>query len=58
MNHLRKPLLAIGAGAVSPFFYGLISDRWGLDFCFVMLAASLAFVIPLFFPLSERLARV
>ena len=50
--------LAIGAGAVSPFFYGLISDRWGLDFCFVMLAASLAFVIPLFFPLSERLARV
>ena len=49
--------LAIGAGAVSPFLYGLISDWWGLDFCFIILAASLAFVIPLFFPLSERLAR-
>ena len=50
--------LAIGAGAISPFFYGLISDRWGLEVCFSILAASLAFVIPLFFPLSERLARV
>nr|ADI17777.1 77 permeases of the major facilitator superfamily [uncultured nuHF1 cluster bacterium HF0130_31E21]ADI21820.1 permeases of the major facilitator superfamily [uncultured nuHF1 cluster bacterium HF0130_24M16] len=50
--------LAIGAGAISPFLYGLISDGLGLNFCFITLATSLIFVIPLFLPLSKRLAEV
>ncbi len=50
--------LAIGAGAISPFLYGLISDGLGLKFCFITLATSLIFVIPLFLPLSKRLAEV
>ena len=50
--------LAIGAGAVSPFFYGIISDRWGLLNCFGVMATSLFLLAPLFFLLSPRLKKV
>jgi len=47
--------LAIGAGALSPLLYGLISDQWGLEVCFSSMASSLILLGPLFFPLSSRL---
>src|SRR5919206_247736 len=43
--------LSIGAGAVSPFLYGAIADRAGLDATVVLAAAVVLLTVPLTIPL-------
>jgi len=45
----------IGAGAVSPFFYGLLSDMVGLDLSLKMVALLVLATVPLTIPLRGRL---
>jgi len=48
--------LAVGMGAVSPLFYGLISDALGLEPTLGILAASVFLTLPLCLLLRPRLA--
>ena len=45
----------IGAGAVSPFIYGLVSDSIGIKMTVILIAAIVLFTIPLTIPLKGKL---
>lgn len=46
----------IGAGAVSPFIYGMASDIVGIKITVILIALSVLFTIPLTIPLKGKLA--
>jgi FSR family fosmidomycin resistance protein-like MFS transporter len=46
----------IGSGAVSPFLYGLVSDRIGIEFAVIIIAFIVLLTIPLTIPLKGKLA--
>jgi MFS transporter, FSR family, fosmidomycin resistance protein len=48
--------LGVGAGAVAPLIYGLISDRWGVDVTLNVLALSVFLVLPMCLVLKPRLS--
>ncbi len=45
----------IGAGAVSPFIYGIASDIVGMKMTVIIIALSVLFTIPLTIPLKGKL---
>jgi len=48
--------VTIGAGAISPFIYGMASDIVGIKMTVVLVALSVLFTIPLTIPLKGKLA--
>ena len=47
----------IGAGALSPFLYGIVGDHFGVVTTLTIVAAMATGTIPLTIPLRGRLAR-
>ena len=48
---------SIGAGALSPFIYGVISDAVGISLTVTIIAVIVLATIPLIMPLKGKLAQ-
>jgi MFS family permease len=47
--------VTIGAGAIAPAIFGLLSDFLGIEHAVIFIAISILFVIPLTLPLKGKL---
>lgn len=50
--------LGIGAGAVAPILFGIVSDLWNVRVALMAIAVSVVFILPLCQPLRSSLRRV